>query len=67
MRGQAQGLYGLMTINVAGILGSLLFEVVYRCTVATPYENWTIFWAAMAFFATIPLIYFLLGGVKKNG
>ena len=67
MRGQAQALYGLMTINVAGILGSLLFEVVYRCTVATPYENWTIFWAAMAFFATIPLIYFLLGGVKKNG
>lgn len=65
LRGQAQALYSLMTINVAGILGSILFEVVYRRTVATPAENWAGLWIFMAAFAIIPFIYFLFWGAAK--
>ena len=65
LRGQAQALYSLMTINVAGILGSIFCEIVYRHTVAAPSENWAGFWIAMAVFAMIPLLYFFFGVVNK--
>ena len=64
LRGQAQALYSLLTINVAGILGSFFFEIVYQRTVAMPSENWAGLWIAMAVFAMIPLIYFWVGGRK---
>ena len=65
LRGQAQALYSLMTINVAGILGSLFFETVYRRTVATPAENWAGLWIVMAVFAIVPFIYFLFWGTGQ--
>ncbi len=64
LRGQAQALYSLLTINVAGILGSFFFEIVYQRTVAMPSENWAGLWITMAVFALIPLIYFWVGGRK---
>lgn len=64
LRGQAQALYSLLTINVAGILGSVFFEIVYQRTVAMPSENWAGLWIVMAVFAMIPLIYFYVGGRK---
>ena len=66
LRGQAQALYSLLTINVAGILGSFFFEIVYQRTVAMPSENWAGLWIAMAVFAMIPLIYFWVGGRKTQ-
>ena len=66
LRGQAQALYSLLTINVAGILGSLFYVTVYQRTVATPSENWTGLWTAMTVFALIVLTYFFLGGTKKT-
>lgn len=66
LRGQAQALYSLLTINVAGILGSLFFEIVYQRTVAMPSESWTGLWIAMAVFAMIPLIYYYVGSSKTQ-
>lgn len=66
LRGQAQALYSLLTINVAGILGGLFYEIVYRNTIATPSENWTGLWVAMLGFAAIALIYFFVGGRTKE-
>jgi MFS family permease len=61
LRGQAQALYSLLTMNVAGILGSFFCELVYRRTTATTANDWFGFWIAMALFATTALIYFFVG------
>ncbi len=64
LSGQAQALYSLLTINVAGILGSFFYELVYYKTVAVSSENWIYLWITMTCFAMIALIYFLRGAWK---
>lgn len=66
LRGQAQALYGLLTINTAGILGSFFFEFVYQRTVATAANNWAGLWIAMSVFAMVPLIYFSVGFDRQS-
>ncbi len=66
VRGQAQALHSLLTINLAGILGSLFCELVYRRTVLKSPEGWTVLWAAMAVFTLIPLIYFFFGAFRDQ-
>ncbi|MGK0463919.1 MAG: MFS family permease [Lentimonas sp.] len=66
LRGQAQALYSLLTINVAGILGSFFCEIVYQRTVATTVNSWVGLWIVMAVFAMIPLVYFVVGVTKQS-
>ena len=56
LRGQSQALYSLLTMNVAGILGSLFCETVYQHTVLSPFESWVGLWSVMTVSAMIPLI-----------
>ena len=66
IRGQAQALYSLLTMYVAGILGSFFCESVYQHTVLGASESWMGLWIAMAVFTLIPLAYFCFGLGKSN-
>ena len=66
IRGQAQALYSLLTINIAGILGSFCCEIVYQNTLSTTDNDWVGFWLIMAGFAVIPLIYFVTGFSERT-
>ena len=66
LRGQAQALHSLLTINLAGILGSLFCEQVYRHTVLVSPESWSELWGVMAVFALIPLAYFFFGSIRDK-
>lgn len=66
LRGQAQALYSLLTMNIAGILGSFFCEIVYRDTVATSTENWLNLWVVMTVLAVIPPVYFFVGTSRRS-
>lgn len=65
LRGQAQALYTLLTLNIAGILGGLFSEVTYRFTVMEPSRGWTSLWVVMTVFSIAPLAYFFFGLVRE--
>ena len=68
MRGQAQALFGLMTFNLASILGAFLCEGLYRGLVAEG-GGWSVFWLSLSAVAAVPLGYFAIGlfGARKVG
>ena len=66
LRGQAQALYSLLTVNAAGILGSFFCEMVYRRTVATVTDSWEEMWITLAVLAMIALVYFFVGVVRRS-
>ena len=66
LRGQAQALYGLLTMNVAGILGSFFCEMVYQRTVLTTANNWVGMWIIMAVWAIVSLSYFFVGVSRQS-
>ena len=59
LRGQAQALYSLLTLNIAGILGSVFCAFVYRQTVLNDTNSWTSLWLVMVVFAITALAYFI--------
>ncbi|MDB2505937.1 MFS transporter [Opitutales bacterium] len=65
MRGQAQALYQLLSMGLAGIVGSFFCEVVYQDQVTDELSSWTNFWWVLAAFTLIPLAYFLIGVIGK--
>lgn len=66
MRGQAQALYSLLVMSIAGIFGSFFCEWMYQRSVISNAGNWSSFWLTMMFFAIIPLLYFFIGTVRKS-
>lgn len=66
LRGQAQALYSLLVMSIAGIIGSFFCEWMYRYSVISGSNNWVGFWLLMTAFAIIPLIYFFVGIVRKS-
>jgi len=65
MRGQAQALYQLLLVSVAGIVGSFFCEVVYQDHVTAELSSWSNFWWVLAAFTLVPLAYFFIGVVGK--
>ncbi len=68
MRGQAQALYTLLTLNLAGIFGALLCESLFQKSVVG-HTGWVPFWLTLSLLSCVPLIYFvmgLLGGADKT-
>ena len=65
MRGQAQALYQLLSMGLAGIVGSFFCEVVYQDQVTDELSSWTNFWWVLAAFTLIPLAYFFIGVIGK--
>ncbi|MGJ8638984.1 MAG: MFS transporter [Opitutaceae bacterium] len=65
MRGQAQALYQLLCMSVAGILGAFACGWLFEWLVTNSNPGWNVFWWILTGSISIPLIYFVIGIIGK--
>jgi len=65
MRGQAQALYTLLTVSVAGILGNFFCDSLYMHVRSQQVDFWSTYWIILAAITLIAFTYFFVGFALK--
>lgn len=66
LRGQAQALYHLMVMSVAGFVGAFVCNWLFEAQVNSELESWAGYWWLLAGLACVPLVYFSVGVIGKS-
>ncbi len=66
IRGQAQALYSLLVMSVAGIIGSFVCELIYQNTVTEDLYSWAKFWWILTAITILPLVYCCCGLLRTR-